>query len=509
MRALVTAAEAYPTLERAFLTAETEIWASFRIFDLSTKLRSLEARAIGDSWFELMVHTLQRGVAVHMVITDFDPVAWAEGHRSTWRSMRQFAAAADLAGPDARLRITPAMHPARTSFLLRLAFWPMIMKKLVGTTKTLNAMSPDRRETALRELPGLRQWIILRDDGKVRPRYGSVPPLCPATHHQKLAVFDRQHLYIGGLDLNERRYDTPRHDRDSASTWHDVQIMIDGPVVAEAQAHLESFLDVTAGRAEPVAQKRLLRTISKPRTGVAASIGPKTVCHEILSAHEMLARRSSDLIYIETQFFRDRKLARTLADIGRSKPKLQIILILPGAPEDVAFDGNSGHDARFGEFLQGQALRILQRGFGKRLFIGAAAQAKEGNQTGGNGRHLLADAPIIYIHAKVAVFDDTAAIVSSANLNGRSLKWDTEAGVILDAAPDVVALRRKLMAHWLPDGAGPAFFDRTAAVARWRGLALSNAQRRPSDRQGFVLPYDIKASESFGQAVPFVPEELV
>ena len=37
---LLTAQEAFPVLERAFLGARTEIWARFRVFDLSTKLRA-------------------------------------------------------------------------------------------------------------------------------------------------------------------------------------------------------------------------------------------------------------------------------------------------------------------------------------------------------------------------------------------------------------------------------------------------------------------------------------
>ena len=43
----VTAAEAYPALERAFLATEREMMAGFRVFDLKTRLRSPEALAIG------------------------------------------------------------------------------------------------------------------------------------------------------------------------------------------------------------------------------------------------------------------------------------------------------------------------------------------------------------------------------------------------------------------------------------------------------------------------------
>lgn len=71
----VTAAEAYPALERAFLAAESEISAGFRVFDLRTGLRSPEGQAIGATWFQLIVHTLKRGVANSIVLSDFDPIA--------------------------------------------------------------------------------------------------------------------------------------------------------------------------------------------------------------------------------------------------------------------------------------------------------------------------------------------------------------------------------------------------------------------------------------------------
>ncbi|MBC7140710.1 MAG: hypothetical protein H5U18_00880, partial [Rhodobacteraceae bacterium] len=49
---LLTAEQAYPALEREFLGARAEIWASFRIFDLTTRLRSDEAREVGKTWID-------------------------------------------------------------------------------------------------------------------------------------------------------------------------------------------------------------------------------------------------------------------------------------------------------------------------------------------------------------------------------------------------------------------------------------------------------------------------
>lgn len=507
---LLTAAEAYPALEAAFLDSRKEIHASFRIFDLDTELRSARARVIGRRWFDLIVDTLRRGVALHFTLADFDPCARPKLHRLTWQSLRQFHAAAELAGPQAKLHARAAMHPAETGILPRLAFWPLALHRLRKQAAEMNGWPADERAAALRDMPGLLPYVEVAPDGHISVPLTRLPRLRPATHHQKLAVFDRKKLYIGGLDLNDRRYDTPRHDRPGDETWQDVQLMMEGPVVAEAQHHLESFEDICAGRAMPLPPRRLLRTLSARRGNPVFHIGPKTITNEIESAHGMLARRSKRLIYLETQYFRSRDLARTLATIGRENPQLSLILILPAAPDEIAFDASDDMDARMGEHLQARALKILRKGFGSRLFIGGAAQPRRPKPgEAENGRDTLAGAPLVYIHAKVSIFDDDAAIVSSANLNGRSLRWDTEAGVYLRRNDGIAELRKRIFGHWLPADASDAFFDPVRAVSAWRELALSNLRCAPEGRRGFILPYDTKEAEAFGSPAPGIPDEMV
>ena len=508
---LLTAAEGFPAFEREFLSAKSEIWASFRVFDPETILRSPEARAVGERWFDLIVHTLARGVRLNLAIADFDPVAMPALHRATWRSVRRIIAAAELSNAPDRLRIVAAMHPASTGFLPRLMFWPVILARKMRLAAQINRQAPAVRQAMLKEMPGVPDRFAQRSDGTLRPTIWPLPRLYPATHHQKIAVFDRCRLYIGGLDLDERRFDTLTHACRAEETWHDVQLLLSGLVVEEAQEHVETFLDVTAGRREPTRPKRLLRTLSRPRARNLLRFGPDTIVQEIASAHEHCARNARRLIYLETQYFRDLRLARYLARIGAANPDLGMIMMLPGAPEEIAFDRRVELDARFGEFLQSRALRIVGKAVGRRLFVGAAAQPRDvdGAEEGGNGRDQLCGAPIVYIHSKVSIFDETSAIVSSANLNGRSLRWDTEAGVLITERANVQALRRKVMAHWLPAEAGPAFFDTVRAVPAWRQLALENTKRRPSARAGFLLPYDLSAAERFATGVPVLPEEMV
>jgi phosphatidylserine/phosphatidylglycerophosphate/cardiolipin synthase-like enzyme len=513
VRILLTAAEAYPALERAFLAAKSEIWASFLVFDLTTRLRSAEALEIGKTWFDLVVHTLNRGVAIHICISDVDPIARAAMHRSATRQLRLFSAAAAIANPGPRLRALRALHPAETGALIRLAVWPYIMKKLFRTAAWMNSLTPRHRAAALRDMDGAAKNLRIRPDGTVAVRLLSLPRLFPAVHHQKLAVIDRKQLYVGGLDLDERRYDTPTHRRAGHETWHDVQLMIEGPVVAEAQQHLESFLDVIEGRVEPPKTRRFLRTLSRSRRGNWCSFGPEPVVSELYSAHRALVRRANALIYMESQYFRDSSLARLLADEAYRKPALQMILILPAAPDEIAFDGRRGVDSRFGEAMQSRALRILRKGFGPRLFVGSPAQPRRALPDGRGDlvdrRNWLHGAPIVYVHSKVSVFDDVAAIVSSANLNGRSMRWDTEAGVHLSAENDVIELRHRVMAHWLPEGAGAEAYEAATAVRTWARIAWANAGKHPTERAGYLLPHDFAWAEAFGRELPFLPPELV
>lgn len=508
----VTAAEAYPELERAFLAARSEVSAGFRVFDLKTRLRSPEALAIGTTWFDLIVHTLKRNVAIRIVLSDFDPMARPRLHRATWRTVRMFWAAAELAGPGARLQVIPSMHSAVVGLWPRLVLWPVAQARLRRMAGWLRTQAGSRRLAALRDMPGVRTMLAVKDSVP-RPRLLALPPLYPATHHQKLAVFDRTRLYIGGLDLDERFYDTPDHRLPGHETWHDVQLMVEGPVAQDAHDHLEQFLPIIdnqrpPGRPAPEREGvRFLRTLSRRRgRGAWRFLSPEPLVTEIEAAHHAAAASAERLIYIETQYFRNRRLARKLAAEARAKPDLTLILILPAAPDDVAFDGSTKLDARLGEFLQAKCLRILRRGFGRRMFVGGAAQPR---RTRKQGRAQLKGAALIYIHAKVSIFDDGQAIVSSANLNGRSLRWDSEAGVLLSRPAAVANLRRRLMEHWLPPDAGEDFFDPERAVWAWWALAARNARLPPEKRRGFLLPYDLKSAQDFGRAFPLLPDELV
>ncbi len=482
IQVLLTAEEAYPAFERLFLDAEDQIDASFRVFDLDTKLRSAEAQRIGTTWFDLFEHTLSRGVRINFVISDFDPVIATNYHRKSWESAQQLAGAAALASVG-QLSFRIAQHPARAGLIPRLLLKRRVREKFL-------ASKPDQHTPGLNDI----------DENDLFD-------LSPVTHHQKMAVFDQKTLYIGGLDLDERRYDTKNHARDAADTWQDVQAIVTGDVVNAALAHLTSFENVVAGKEPPAPRAPgFLRTISKRRWPAPLHISPKTVVNEIEEAHCDAAKNARDLIYLETQYLRHLPFASKLAKAATCSSGLRLFVVLPAAPEDIAFEGNTGRDARMGEHLQAEAITMLQDAFQERVMFCSPVGRRAAPDT--SQRDTLHNSPIVYVHSKVSIFDNATAIVSSANLNGRSLRWDTEAGIQLTSAHHVKALRERMFAHWFPD------HDTSNAILAqsfdsFAATVMDDAARRPEHRQSRLLPYDLDAAESLAKPVPYVPNELV
>lgn len=497
---LITAAEAYPQLERLFLQARAEILGAFRVFDPETRLRSAAARACGDTWFDLVAATLRRGVRITLILSDFDPVHATDLHRTARRSLHRLRRAGLVSGAPGRLTVRAACHPAQTGAPLRLALARFERGYLNGAIGGLDAMTAAERRRWLRRTPGIAALLQRGQDGALHPRTGRLPPMRPVTHHQKMAVFDRQYLYLGGLDLDERRYDDPGHRRAGEDTWHDVQLCLRGPVAGAAADHLQAFLAECAGTQPPQPRPGLLRTLSVARAPSAPRLGPRPAVTEIRDFLLDRIARAERLIYVETQYLRDPAIATALARRGADVPGLSLVAVLPAAPDDVIFDGNAGMDARFGEYLQARAVAGISAAMGPRAVFVAPAQPKPTGQTGDKNGH--AGAPLVYVHAKVCVFDDRTALVGSANLNGRSLMWDTETAVILARPDSVRDLRHRLMRHWLGDAADPAHLDPDTAARAWAATAAANADRPPEARTGFVLPFPLARARRFGRWLP-------
>lgn len=507
---LVTAFEAYPAFENLFLNAEKSILLGFRIFDPLTKLHSDAARKVGDNWADLILATLNRGVDIDVTISDFDPIAGYDLHRGAWKTVRILHALAEISGDNAGgLKVTCLQHPAIGGIIPRLIFAPQTRKKLHTIADDINER-PDEKQR-FKFIPHLREPLKTpQGDAALRP--WTLPRVFPVTLHLKMAVIDGTTTYIGGLDLNDRRYDDKNHDRPAQETWHDVQLIVrDTALARDAAAFLQTLPQTTAGTQPPAPISSGFRaTLSRKRRPNIFALAPTTISDTLLKEHLIQISTARDLIYIETQYFRDRRIAKALVAAAKRSPNLKILLLLPAAPSDIAFHGSHSLDARFGEYLQARTIRQVRRAFGRRFFIVTPVQPRVLKpQDSDEDRATLNEAPIVYVHAKVAIFDEKTAIVGSANLNGRSLKWDVETGVVLSEPDQVKQLRNAVFGHWLPADADPSYFAPQSALQRWHALALSNAQKPAQDREGFVMPYDLEPAKALGLPIPGAPEELV
>lgn len=483
----VAAEGAYAAFERAVLSAEQSVIGGFRIFDMRTRLVSDEARAIGETWFDLLVNVLRRGVRLKLVISDFDPVYATELHKGTWDTVRQGAALVEMAEvPSDQVSVSADMHPATPGLLPWLAFLPISLR---------------RAQKAKKKLTDAERKHLPYSDRQV-------PQLHPVTHHQKLAVIDDHTLYIGGLDLNNRRYDTPDHDRPAEETWSDVQVILrNDPAVQEAKMHLESFQASIHTRTPPPKLSRIRRTLSTDRRIKLPFLSPKTVLSEIEEAHLSAIAKAQQLIYIETQFMRSEPVAEALAKAAQASPDLGLIMVLPARPDDLAFaSGDPSLDTRYGLAQGHQALSTIKDAFGARAIIACPVRpvmaARETSAT-------HAGSPIIYVHNKVLVTDTAYAIVGSANLNGRSLRWDSEAAVELTNPDRISCLRDTLHHHWWRRDLSGAWADPAHMQPLWREEIIRNGVRRPEQRKGFLVPHDSREHEAKGQPIPFVTDDMV
>ncbi|WP_187428075.1 phospholipase D family protein [Roseobacter fucihabitans] len=484
---LITAQQAWPEMERAVLAARSRITASFRIFNFATRLRSPEALDIGKTWADLILHVLARGVSFRLVLSDFDRIVGRPLHEMTQKSLKQAAGMREILSHDARERfeVISSLHPAQAGTIPRLALLPFLLRKARHGAQRLN---PAR---------------LTRPAVGVDPR--EVPDIHTVTHHQKIAVIDGEILFIGGLDLNERRFDTPSHDQPSRQTWMDVQIMMRGAAATEAARHIDGFLDQITGEVVPPESKLIRRTLSAPRKFGFWALSPQTVLREIEEDYIHAFETAHQFLYLETQYFRSTILARALARAARRNPDLRVILVLPALPDDVAFGRSFDLDAKYGMALQSDCTNRIIDAFGERLCIASPVQKRLAAREAAS---VLAGSPIIYVHSKVLIKDDSMALVGSANMNGRSMRWDTEAALRLDEKTQVSQLWHAINEHWWT--APPSEARAVGTAAEWwcREVAR-NTVRQPESRSGFLVSHDPYNMSDHNQPLPGVTENVV
>ncbi|TQM14270.1 phospholipase D family protein [Pseudonocardia kunmingensis] len=280
------------------------------------------------------------------------------------------------------------------------------------------------------------------------------------SHHQKLVVLrrpgapERDVAFAGGIDLCHSRRDDATHAGDPQAVpmsgaygdrppWHDVQLEVRGPAVGLLDAvfrerwedphsldthnpiaHLRDLFFRADLVADPLPERppdpppagdarvQVLRTYPAIRPGYPfAPRGERSVAR----GYAKVLRRARRLVYLEDQYMWSPHIAELLADALRRSPELHLVVVVPRHP-----DVDGGFALPPNQVGRLQAIEVCHRAAPDRVHV-YDLENHEGTP--------------VYVHAKVAVVDDTWACAGSANLNRRSWTHDSELSVaVLDAA---------------------------------------------------------------------------
>ena len=290
------------------------------------------------------------------------------------------------------------------------------------------------------------------------------------SHHQKFVVIrhpgapERDVAFVGGTDLGHSRNDDPEHRGDPqpqqmtapygpTPPWHDAMVEIRGPAVADVECCFRERWDdpTSLQHARPVLWAsdklrglrgevrrlpdplppppprgrdavQLLRTYPCQRPAYPfAPTGERTVARGYAKA----LRRAAQFVYVEDQYLWSGTVAAVFAEALRRAPDLRLIAVVPRWPDSGGVRGAAADAA------QVEAMQVLRTAGGERVHVYDLE-----NEAG----------TPIYVHAKIAVIDDTWAAVGSANLNRRSWTHDSEltAAVLTADGGDAFARRLRL-----------------------------------------------------------------
>ncbi|HEU4343025.1 MAG TPA: phospholipase D-like domain-containing protein [Candidatus Binatia bacterium] len=283
-----------------------------------------------------------------------------------------------------------------------------------------------------------------------------------ACHHQKFAVIDGKIAFLGGLDLCSGRWDERDHradnplrvnaDRSSYRSFHDVQSGHLGAIAHKLAELFKTRWEIVGGEelnlpCEPreapddleLTIPIVAQEVAVSRTQAPTSCGGEPV-REIRRLLLDAIEGAEHLIYVENQYFSSDALFRALLKrmTDRSRSHLEIVLI-------IAKDAEA--------FLEQLSIGIAQSRVIQQLMAAAAANdhclgVYYPASAAANGEELPT-----YIHSKLFLVDDRFLSVGSANMNNRSMGYDTELNVswegLLDSATSrsIQQVRANLLAE--------------------------------------------------------------
>ncbi|HEY9092777.1 phospholipase D-like domain-containing protein [Parasphingorhabdus sp.] len=279
-----------------------------------------------------------------------------------------------------------------------------------------------------------------------------------AAQHQKLVVVDEDTAFCGGIDITDNRWDTRSHrevqpqriqpNNDDAGPWHDAAMAVQGPVAKKLAefavkrwkvAGGTKMIETTTADCWPGELEPDFRNVNV----AIARTQPETDDQEAISEIEQLyidmIASAEKFVYAESQYFASGKIAAAIAARLREKDGPEIVVVNPVGSEG---------------WLEPEVMDTKRA-----QFISALMDVDHENRF--RVFHALNEAGSpIYIHAKLVIVDDRIIRVGSSNINNRSLGFDTECDLAIDAGSSgnkkdrerIASIRNDLLAEHLGTG---------------------------------------------------------
>lgn len=314
-----------------------------------------------------------------------------------------------------------------------------------------------------------------------------------ASHHQKVIVVDDRIAFVSGFDLAPCRWDTSDHDCEHPlrtcgdkpyGPFHDVGLLVEGDCAAALGELCRERWQRGTGQAghpaiaatdEPSPWPAQVETgitdveVAISRTGPAWGNAPAVT--EIRDLYLEAMSRARDFVFAENQYFTSNIVARVMAQRLAAPEAPEFVLLVP--------TNESG-------WIETSTMGVLRA----RVHAKLRAADRASRYALYCPRHACDAARdvCINVHSKVLVVDDELLTIGSANLSDRSMCYDTECNLALEAKgdPRVRAFIAGVRARLLGEHLGIAPDDVLAATAQGESLhdairTLSDPQRRHLD----------------------------
>ena len=264
-----------------------------------------------------------------------------------------------------------------------------------------------------------------------------------SAHHQKIVVIDDAMAFCGGIDITAERWDTREHKDDDPQRcmkgvgmfgpWHDATTAVDGPVARAIgdvarqrwKAATGKQLEAVDTNADPW-PRDLEPTMQHVPVGIARTLPEmedQPPVREIEALYLAGIAAARHTIYLESQYLAARRLAEALAERLAEPDGPDVIIVLPQE-----IDSWLEHEAMDG--ARARLLHMLWRA-DKHGRLGTYYPVTAGGEA-------------IYVHAKIMVIDDILLRVGSSNLNNRSMGYDSECDIAVEAGTDDDKLREMI-----------------------------------------------------------------